>query len=339
MRPFQPISRLTSIAVALMLLSAAHVGADELAPRFGLPMNCVPGEDCWIVNYVDLDPGPGARDYTCGPRTYDGHKGTDIAIRDLVAMGEGVEVRAAASGVVKAVRDGMPDLGIESGDEVLEGRDCGNGLVIDHGGGWESQYCHMRQGSIAVEPGQAVRAGERLGEVGLSGRSKFPHLHIGLRRDGAVVDPFKGAVDPSACGLGPAPLWEGAALDAFAYRPYDLFNVGFAGEAPTREDIRAGVYRQGRLPATAGALVLWAEAYGVEAGDRLGLVITAPDGSEFYVGEQVMPKRQAYRLGYSGRKRPAGGWAPGIYVGRVTMTRTADGTTLSQEKIVEVEVR
>lgn len=340
MTPFQPNPR-RALATGLLIavFHTAALAADESAPRLVLPIDCTPGESCWIVNYVDLDPGPGARDYACGPRTYDGHKGTDIAIRDLGAMEEGVGVRAAAPGTITSLRDWMPDLGKRSAADILEGRDCGNGVVIDHGGGWETQYCHMRLGSIAVERGEAVRAGDRLGAVGLSGRTGYPHLHISLRRNGAVVDPFMGADESSACGLGPTPLWEGETLDALEYRPFDLFSAGFAAEAPELEGIRAGAFRQNRLPASAGALVLWAEVYGVEAGDRLALVITAPDGSVFYAGEQAMPKRQAYRFGYSGRKRPAGGWPPGVYLGRVTLKRAIDGTILSQERTVKVEIR
>ena len=64
----------------------AH-GAEAKPPALGLPIRCRPGEDCWLVNLVDVDPGPGRRDYACGKMTYDGHKGTDIAIRDLAVMG------------------------------------------------------------------------------------------------------------------------------------------------------------------------------------------------------------------------------------------------------------
>jgi hypothetical protein len=234
-------------------------------------------------------------------------------------MREGTEVRAAASGVVTAARDGMPDLGLKSGAEVLEGRDCGNGVVIDHGDGWETQYCHMRRTSIAVEPGTIVEAGNRLGEVGLSDRTEFPHLHISLWRGGEVVDPLAGTEGPPTCGSAPSSLWNRVTLEGLGYRGFDLFNAGFAGEAPDQERIRNGAYRHHRLPASAGALVLWAEVYGVEKGDRLAFTIIAPDGTEFSANEQVIPKRQACRFGFSGRKRPANGWPPGIYQGRVTL--------------------
>ena len=82
----------------LLLLSAAPAAA---GPPEGLilPIACTPGADCWVVRHVDHDPGPGARDYMCGALTGDGHKGTDIALRDLAVMAAGVEVRAAAAGV------------------------------------------------------------------------------------------------------------------------------------------------------------------------------------------------------------------------------------------------
>ena len=90
------------------------------------------------------------------------------------------------------------------------GRDCGNGVVIDHDDGWQTQYCHLRRGSVGVTRGQAVARGDRLGVVGMSGRTQFPHLHLSVRRDGAVIDPFAPS-DPPRCTdaaqTAPAPLW------------------------------------------------------------------------------------------------------------------------------------
>ena len=78
--------------------------------------------------------------------------------------------------------------------------------VIRHGDGWETQYCHMRRGSITVLPGDRVAMGQVLGQVGMSGESEFPHLELSLRENGAVVDPF----DPDGaitCGVSDETLW------------------------------------------------------------------------------------------------------------------------------------
>lgn len=57
---------------------------------------------------------------------------------------------------------------------------AGNYVLIRHEGGEHSLYAHMRQGSIAVAPGDVVRAGQRIGEAGSSGNSTEPHLHFQL---------------------------------------------------------------------------------------------------------------------------------------------------------------
>ena len=63
-------------------------------------------------------------------------------------------------------------------------RNCGNGVVIRHADGWETQYCHLRRGSVQVAEGDRVEAGEPLGLVGMSGEANFPHVHLSVRRDG-----------------------------------------------------------------------------------------------------------------------------------------------------------
>jgi hypothetical protein len=156
------------LAFVLLLVFAAarSVAAVEL----GLPVDCTPGRDCFIQNYVDNDPGPGRRDYACGPLSYDGHVGTDFRVPDRAAMLRGVAVVAAAPGVVRATRDGMADISIrETGREAVAGREAGNSVLIDHGDGWETQYSHLRRDSVRVHPGDRVKAGAVLGLIGLSG--------------------------------------------------------------------------------------------------------------------------------------------------------------------------
>ncbi|MEZ5722897.1 MAG: M23 family metallopeptidase [Paracoccaceae bacterium] len=117
---------------------------------------------------------------------------------------------AAAPGEVRALRDGMPDLGLAgTPPDLLDGQECGNGVLIDHGNGWETQYCHLRAGSVAVAEGDRVERGDRIGLVGYSGHTEFPHVHLGVRHDGAVIDPFD-SDGTRVCGADDGPdddLW------------------------------------------------------------------------------------------------------------------------------------
>ena len=61
---------------------------------------------------------------------------------------------------------------------IAKGRDCGNAIILDHGNGWETQYCHLKEGSLDVQRSMPVKAGDKIGEVGMSGRTVFPHLHF-----------------------------------------------------------------------------------------------------------------------------------------------------------------
>ena len=150
-----------------------------------------------MQNFFDHDPGPDRRDYACGRLSYDGHSGTDFRVADVPAMMRGVTVVAAAPGTVKAVRDGMADIRLaEIGREALKGREAGNGVVIDHGDGWETQYSHLRKGSTLVRPGQTVEAGTPLGRIGMSGQAEFPHVDFAVRHDGQEIDPFTGTAGP-----------------------------------------------------------------------------------------------------------------------------------------------
>src|SRR3546814_8828897 len=87
-----------AIAAILLALSAPALAEVPAPPGggFGLPLDCPADIACTVQNYIDHDPGPGWRDHTCGPLSYDGHRGIDIRLPTLVEMRRGVAVVAAA---------------------------------------------------------------------------------------------------------------------------------------------------------------------------------------------------------------------------------------------------
>ncbi|NNC00901.1 M23 family metallopeptidase, partial [Corallococcus exiguus] len=158
---------------------ALGVAASAQDITLTLPIACEIGRTCLVQHYVDSDPSATAKDYRCGTLTYDGHDGTDIRVPTMAAQKAGVDVLAAAAGTVLRIRDTAPDVSVAVlGKDKVKDSECGNGAVVDHGGGWQTQYCHLSQASIAVKPGDVVKAGDRIGRVGLSGLTEFPHVHF-----------------------------------------------------------------------------------------------------------------------------------------------------------------
>ncbi|WP_425043391.1 M23 family metallopeptidase [Primorskyibacter sp. S87] len=310
---------------ALLLQSILALAALPAAgePVLSLPIDCTLGETCHIQNYVDRDPGSGYRDHTCGPLSYDGHKGTDISLLSLRDMKAGVNVLASADGVVRGVRDEMPDQYFTRATAAsVEGKECGNGVVIAHDGGWETQYCHMKLGSIQVEQGQTVTRGTVLGEVGLSGRTQFPHIHLSVRYEGQVVDPFATG-DVTQCGEGGDILWQ----EPIDYVPGSLISAGFAPRVPEFAEVQAGETSYASLPSDSPGLVLFGYVFGGRKGDILRIEINGPEGN-FAEHDAVLEKDQARLFRAFGRKLKSESWPLGDYRGRVSLIR--DGQPISR---------
>lgn len=207
-------ARCFGASLALALLAGC---GDSTGPRedvaFAAPILGAPMADVFYGAYLDHDPGSGVRDWACGGKSYDGHRGVDILLANFRVQDEGVPAVAAADGIVVSTSDGSPD----RSTTWENGGGFGNHVELSHPGGLTTIYGHLRSGSIAVTQGQQVARGALLGLVGSSGRSNWPHLHFEVREGGVAVEPFAGECSSAKS------LW----VDQLAYQ--DAFMVTDAG--------------------------------------------------------------------------------------------------------------
>jgi murein DD-endopeptidase MepM/ murein hydrolase activator NlpD len=330
------------VPIALLTLAAACAPANasnaqgaapsSSAPKLALPIACTIGKTCEIQNYVDRDPGPGAKDYRCGTHTYQAHNGVDIRLLDMGAQRAGVDVLAAAPGRVARLRDGVADISVNAaGAASVAGAECGNGVVIDHGGGWETQYCHLARGSMKVKQGDAVATGQPIARVGLSGNTEYPHLHMSVRKAGTIVDAFAPDGPASACNpaAGGAGLWTPAAAKAMAYKAGAVLNAGFAAAPVEMDTVTAG---RVPIPTTASPmLIAYVQAIGLEKGDVQDMTLRDPNGGVLaQASRPPLDGSKAQYLVYIGKRAPAQGWTKGSYEavyavrrgGKVVLSRT-----------------
>ncbi|CAN5144446.1 M23 family metallopeptidase [soil metagenome] len=101
----------------------------------------------------------------------------------------GVDVAGGIGTPVAAPADGVVILAAAS-PFTLEG----NLLMIDHGMGLSSAFLHLSR--INVKVGDAVRQGQVVGAIGMTGRATGPHLHWGMKWHDERIDP-QGIVETS----------------------------------------------------------------------------------------------------------------------------------------------
>ena len=289
----------------------------QAQPKLQFPVLCNFGINCWVLYYMDVEGNPRkTRDFTCGARAGEADMFTRIAVKDLATAARGVPVVAAADGQVTYVQNNVIDKLYSPGQRVMP---CGNAIVIEHAKGRETQYCHLRQGSIPHQPGDAVKQGQFLGVVGLSGATTWPHLGFAVLDYDLAIDPFSGRSIHEGCGLTPKPLWQNAAL--YTYKPFSIYNIGFSENAPSSTQLDFGFETQKDLPVSVKSLTFWAGAFGTQKGDRLEIRITNPDGEVLEEETITLSHTRPKTMFAITADRGNGFWFPGFYRGDIRLIR------------------
>jgi murein DD-endopeptidase MepM/ murein hydrolase activator NlpD len=316
-------------ALFIVVLSATPAWALELSQ----PIDCTPGKDCFIQQYVDRDEGPGVQDYACGAETYDGHKGTDIRLRTTADVEKGVAVKASAEGTVVGLRDGVADHLVRSAEDraAIKDRECGNGVMLDHGDGWKTQYCHMRKGSVAVNKGDHVASGAKLGEVGYSGDAGFAHVHLQVTKDDKVVDPFL-AEDKTACRKDGPSLWSKEAKAALSYQEGVVLGLGFADHGLDIVELETGAAM--KLPSAQTPMVAYVWAINLQKGDIVQIALIK-DRAVVQNNSDTLDRSKAQFMLFAGKKAPPTGWPKGSYKAAAKVSRGGK-TVIEENKIFEL---
>lgn len=228
------------------------------------PLPGEPNQDWFIGNYVDVDRRPDSfADYQGGFMTYDQHTGLDFILADVDQAEAGVSVLAVRDGTVLETRDGQNDR-----EYSQDGGQLSNFVKVQHEDGSTAVYKHLKAYSILVTPGQQIQAGDPLAQVGSSGLSSHPHLHLAVRDAGGQL------VDLLAEGLIDL-------AEAYPTRPY-LFDAGISGSRDPR--IFSNYFRY--TPAHRASispsetLYVWYKLINLGRGDAVYATLIHPDGRQ-----------------------------------------------------------
>lgn len=288
-------------------LNGGPARGEERGFSLQFPVDCLLGQTCWIYQYPDQDPSSGWQDYRGGRMSYDNHKGTDIGVEDIDELPYGIPVLAARDGVVLRTRDGVADRVVtEETRAAVTQIGCGNAVVIGHGEGWTTIYCHLLKGSLLVKSDQKVKAGQPIAFMGLSGLTEFPHLEFQVRKNNQVIDPTAES------------LWADAKIRE-SYGPV-ILHAGFATQGPTLPEIIAGGHEPETLSQGAGGnLLFYATVLGAAPGQSIEMTLKGPNGRILAEDTSQVDRPQILRTLWLG-VRDIASRAPGNYTGEARLS-------------------
>ena len=267
----------TLVAVLMAGCGGDSAGPVPEATRFAEPLGGTLNQTFYYLNYVDELSGAGLQDYTCGPKTYDGHAGTDITLANFAVMDSGVAVRAAADGMVLTTHDGEFDR-----QKSWNSGAIANYVAIRHADGIVSYYLHLKKNSVAVGIGNLVQAGDLLGYVGSSGFSDIPHLHFEVRDStGALIDPWAGA-----CGASDS-RWSAQ----LSYQnTFSLYDAGLTNLSLTLDLVKDPPAPVSVFTTADPQVTMWVQLLNASAGTVLEFRLYRPDDALYFSYQSTLPR-------------------------------------------------
>lgn len=331
-----------------------------------IPIDCEYNNNCYIQNYFDIDASSNYQDYKCKKLSYDTHKGVDFRLLDIVQLQNGVNALAAADGKVLRTRNSEQDYlyyyfvnknqDIKNTNKynklenkILNNKECGNGIVISHiinNKEYNTQYCHLKQNSITIKPGDIVKAGDIIGQVGMSGKTEFPHLHISIQETNnnkiTHLDPFTGksASENPICYKQDKfdinntnnktfknSLWSKNTLDKLIYIPTALLNFYLTDNIPDALAARGfadnyNIYRKNKLDKNSDKFVFWTDIMGVYKNDIIKYkLINTENNKIIFTYDDIVKQNYVQYFSYTGKNFDNKDFYLGKYLASIELIR------------------
>lgn len=297
----------------------------SMAIELQFPVACRLMSDCWITNHVDLNNNINQiEDYMCGQKGTDNNKSTHISLGSKGAMEKNIPAIAAADGIIKTAEN--------------IGGFCGNRVLIDHGKGWESSYCHLKPETIIVKPNQKVKQGQILGAIGMSGQADWPRLSYAIMRNGMVFDPFSGGTTLEGCNPKAKPMWISGVNPP--YEPAHVTSIGFTVGTVSNAQILNGTVKSAAvIMESTPQLSLYSLLMNIQKGDDITMKIIEPSGRILNEAKIIADSDRNYYPIYFSTMRQNRLWDKGNYRGMMTVTRRVHGNLITTGQYTSVELR
>ncbi len=308
----------------IIFLTLIIFSKNSLAIQFNLPLRCQYQKDCFIQHYVDNDFNNinQYQDYNCGVLSYNQHKGTDFRIKNLQELDKNYEILAAADGIVIGIRNNAKDYDFTKKPQLVKNIECGNGVTIKHEEDFETQYCHLKRGTLIPKIGQKIKTGDKIGIMGMSGKTEFPHLHFTVRKNDQIIDPFSSnkTIKNINCNSKKKPLWKKEVSRLLEYFPITVLDAGFSNIIPSNnKKQRVRELAASKVNINNDKLIFWLDIIGIKKNDILSAKLKDKNQKIIAKNSTKFTKNKAQYFQFIGKKNLK--LEKGSYSGEINIIR------------------